>query len=156
MVQIIPNGGSVNLESTIQITEGVANIVKTNKKNITKLAKELNLEFHISKEESGNHALRVINTVAQDTVSAADIEQFNETVKKFTNTIEKNNFHEDVPAQPENHAEEPSVEELVHEIIGDKTPFTLIRMEEGHVIISGNIPLPVLLPIIFEQISSQV
>lgn len=155
MVQIIPNGSSVNLEFTIQITEGVANIVKTNKENITKLAKELNLEFHISKEESGNYALRVFNPVAQDAVSAADIEQFNKTVKKFTDAIEKNNFHEKVPAQPENHAEEASVEELVHEIIGDKTPFTLIRMEEGRVIISGNIPLPMLLPIIFEQISSQ-
>lgn len=153
MVQIIPNGSSVNLESTFQITEGVANIVKANKKSVTKLAKELNLEFHISKEESGNYALRVVNTVAQDTVSAADIEQFNKTVREFANAIEKNNFHEDVPAQAENHAEEVDVEELVHKIIGDKTPFTLIRMEKDHVIISGNIPPHMLLPIILEQIA---
>lgn len=153
MVQIIPNGSSVYLESTFQITEGVANIVKTNKKNITKLAKELNLEFHISKEESGNYALRVVNTTAYKTVSVADIEQFNETVKEFTNAIEKNDFHENVPAQAENNAEEVDVEELVHKIIGDKTPFTLIRIEKDCVIMSGNIPAPMLLPIILEQIA---
>lgn len=152
MVQIIPNGSSVYLESTFQITEGVANIVKTNKKSITKLAKELNLEFHISKEESGNYALRVVNTAAYETVSVADIEQFNKTVKKFTNTIEKNNFQEDIPAQVENNAEKADVEELVHKIIGDETPFTLIRVEENHVIMSGNIPPHMLLPIVFEQI----
>ena len=150
MVQIIPNGSSVCLESTFQITEGVANIVKTNKKDVTKLAKELNLEFHISKEESGNYALRVVTTY--ETVSVADIEQFNKTVKEFTNAIEKNNFQENVPAQVENNAEEADVEELVHKIIGDKTPFTLIRVEENHVIMSGNIPPHMLLPIIFEQI----
>ena len=153
MVQIIPNGSSVCLESTIQITEGVANIVKTNKKNITKLAKELNLEFHISKEESGNCALRVVSTAAHKTVSVADVEQFNETVKEFANAIEKNNFHENVPAQAENNAEEVDVEELVHKIIGDKTPFTLIRMEKDHVIMYGNIPPHMLLPIILEQIA---
>lgn len=153
MVQIIPNGSSVYLESTFQITEGVANIVKANKKGVTKLAKELNLEFHISKEESGNYALRVVNTAAYKTVSVADIERFNETVKEFTNAIEKNNFHENVPAQVENNAEEVDVEELVHKIIGDKTPFTLIRIEKDHVIMSGNIPPHMLLPIIFEQIA---
>lgn len=152
MVQIIPNGSSVCLESTFQITEDVANIVKTNKKSITKLAKELNLEFHISKEESGNYALRVVTTAAYETVSVADIEQFNKTVKEFTNIIEKNNFQENVPAQVENNAKAENVEELVHEIIGDKTLFTLIRVEENHVIMSGNIPPHMLLPIIFEQI----
>lgn len=153
MVTIIPNGSSVNLESTIQITEGVANIVKANKKSITKLAKELNLEFHISREESGNYALRFTNTVAQEVVSVVDVERFNEIVNKFTNAIETHDFHEDIPAQEENNAEEVDVEELVHKIIGDKTPFTLIRVEKDHVIMSGNIPPHMLLPIIFEQIA---
>ena len=153
MVTIIPNGSSVNLESTIQITEGVANIVKANKKSIAKLAKELNLEFHISREESGNYALRFINTEAQHTVSVADIERFNEIVNKFTNAIETHDFHEDIPVEEENNAGEADVEEMVHKIIGDKTPFTLIRMEENHVIMSGNIPPHMLLPIILEQIA---
>lgn len=134
MVQIIPNGKSVSLESTIQITEGVANVVKSRKEEMDKMAKEVNIEYFLATDENGTHTLRIVSNNHKKLL-ADEIEKFKELETHLIQALEDlvtADGKKDLPQE-----EQVDIADKVHELIGNDIPYMLIYVKGDDVSQSG-------------------
>lgn len=137
MVQIIPNGKSVSLESTIQITEGMANVVKSRKEEMDKMAKEVNIEYFLATDENGTHTLRIVSNNHKKLL-ADEIEKFKELETHLIQALEDlvtADGKKDLPQE-----EQKNIADKVHDLIGDDTPYMLICVDKDGASQSGTMP----------------
>lgn len=134
MVQIIPNGKSVSLEATIKITEGVANVVKSRKEEMDKMAKEVNIEYFLATDENGTHTLRIVSNNHKKLL-ADEIEKFKELETHLIQALEDlvtADGKKDLPQE-----EHKNIADKVHDLIGDDTPYMLIYVDKDGASQSG-------------------
>ena len=149
MVQIIPNGKSVNLESTIQITEGMANVVKSRKEEMDKMAKEVNIEYFLATDENGTHTLRIVSNNHKKLL-ADEIEKFKELESHLIQALE-----DLVTADGKKDAtqeEHKSIADKVHDLIGDDTPYMLICVEKDGTSQSGTMPPQIAFELVLDRL----
>lgn len=149
MVQIIPNGKSVNLESTIQITEGMANVVKSRKEEIDKMAKEVNIEYFLATDENGTHTLRIVSNNHKKLL-ADEIEKFKELETHLIQALEDlvtADGKKDLPQE-----EHEDIADKVHDLIGDDTPYMLICVDKDGTSQSGTMPPQVAFELILDRL----
>lgn len=151
MVQIIPNGKSVSLESTIQITEGMANVVKSRKEEMDKMAKEVNIEYFLATDENGTHTLRIVSNNHKKLL-ADEIEKFKELETHLVQAIEdlvNAPNKKDLPQE-----EHGDIADKVHKLIGDDTPYMLIYVNKDGSSQSGTMPPQIAFELILERLAN--
>lgn len=156
MVQIIPNGKSVSLESTIKITEGMANVVKSRKEEMDKMAKEVNIEYFLATDENGTHTLRIVSNNHKKLL-ADEIEKFKELETHLVQSIEdlvnapnkKDLPQSDILTRLEEHKD---IADKVHKLIGDDTPYILIYVNKDGSSQSGTMPPQIAFELILERL----
>lgn len=151
MVQIIPNGKSVNLESTIQITEGMANVVKSRKEEIDKMAKEVNIEYFLATDENGTHTLRIVSNNHKKLL-ADEIEKFKELESHLVQSLEDLVTADEKEAHQEEQNEMKSIADKVHDLIGDDTPYMLICVEKDGTSQSGTMPPQIAFELVLDRL----
>ena len=152
MVQIIPNGKSVNLESTIQITEGMANVVKSRQEEMDKMAKEVNIEYFLATDENGTHTLRIVSNNHKKLL-ADEIEKFKELETHLIQALEDlvtADGKKDLPQEEQN--EMKSIADKVHDLIGDDTPYMLICVEKDGTSQSGTMPPQIAFELVLDRL----
>ena len=107
MVKIIPGNGKTCLESLLEITEGQADLIKSNKKKVEEMCRDLHVQHLYYKSEDGNFFSEISHTVSEESDAASIVKELNEIHHQLLNKID--NLSEETG--------EPSAEEeffLVH------------------------------------------
>lgn len=133
MVTIIPNGKSVSLEATIKITEGMANVVKSQKEEMDKIAKTFDFEYFLATDENGVHTMRIVSN-GHKKLLTDEVERFEKIEAHLVQIIE-DLITPDKKELPQE--EQDDMADKVHELIGDNMPYMLIYVQGDGVSMSG-------------------
>jgi len=117
MVQAIAKNGAVNLESTIGITEDVAEAIKSQAKEVKALCKDLHATHSLSANEYGTHVSMLGRSLDGTFDPHAEAERLAEDHKQLIGHLTKWLFgegqHKEAELHDENDDDEPMIIGLV-------------------------------------------
>jgi hypothetical protein len=159
MVQVTSNS-PVNIESILAITEGQAEAIKANPKRMKALCKDFHVCHTIAQDENGNIVSKIFRPITNNEMIKEYIKELEDSHAKILLKVdgwekemeceecEQQDTHhqpkEENSSEQEESKEEPLtvLADQVHDIVGDTPSCLLLLDSEGHVCISGTIPLP--------------
>lgn len=137
MVKMIPGNGVINLESTLEITEGELALIKANKKKVNALCKDLGVSHTYYQTEQGNIISKIGYSIKDETNAVHVVDELKEKHVSLIREVDEWAVKDDKANDDENPLS--ILAKQVRDVVGD-IPFTLIMFDKGNVCVSGTLP----------------